>query len=189
MDISPADVSRVVRLVREVCDRWDDPVSWRRHLLEGACSLLEGSVGVMVADRSPGRETFGHPFVISVVGVPPDMLASVSQAVSQFESRGYEECAHDVMPGMAALHSMLDRQGWVTVARDQFTTANDYHASQSYMNFRRQLGCDDYVVSVRIVDVPRRPEAITIDRHEGARLPLASERSSFSGCCTMRSHH
>jgi DNA-binding CsgD family transcriptional regulator len=36
------------------------------------------------------------------------------------------------------------------------------------MNFRRQLGCDDYVVSLRIVDVPRRPEAISIDRPHGA---------------------
>jgi DNA-binding NarL/FixJ family response regulator len=168
VDISPDDVSRVIRLVREVCDRWDDPAAWRRHLLQGACSLLDGNVGMMVADRRPGRETFGSPFVISVVGVPPALLPSVSQAVSQFESRGYEECATDVMPGMAALHSVLNRQGWVTAARDQFTTAADYHAEQSYTNFRRQLGCDDYVVSLRIVDVPRRPEAITIDRPHGA---------------------
>lgn len=168
VDISPDDVSRVVRLVREVCDRWDDPAAWRRHLLQGACSLLEGNVGMMVADHSPGRETFGRPFVISVVGVPAALLPSVSQAVSQFESRGYEECARDIMPGMAALHTILNRQGWVTAARDHFTTAADYHAAQSYTNFRRQLGCDDYVISIRIVDVPRRPEAISIDRPHGA---------------------
>jgi len=60
---SPDDVSHVIRLVREVCDRWDDPAAWRRHLLQGACSLLEGNVGMMVADRSPSITAFGRPFV------------------------------------------------------------------------------------------------------------------------------
>ena len=45
MDISLQDVSCVVRLVREVCDRWDDPRAWREHLLQGACRLLKGNVG------------------------------------------------------------------------------------------------------------------------------------------------
>lgn len=161
---SPDDVSRVIRLVREVCDRWDDPAAWRRHLLQGACSLLEGNVGTMVADRSPSITAFGRPFVISVVGAPSTLLASVSQAISQFENRGYEECAAEVMPGMAALHSQLNGQGWVTAARDQFTSPNEFHSAQSYVSFRQQLGCDDYVISIRIVDVPRRPEAIIIDR-------------------------
>jgi len=161
---SSDDVSRVIRLVREVCDRWDDPTAWRRLLLQGACSLLDGNVGMMVADRSPSSTAFGRPFVISVVGVPGALLASVSQAVSRFENRGYEECAADVMPGIAALYSKLNGQGWVTAARDQFTTPNEFHSAQSYVSFRRQLGCDDYVVSLRIVDVPRRPEAIIVDR-------------------------
>lgn len=30
------------------------------------------------------------------------------------------------------------------------------------------MDCDDYVVSIRIVDVPRRPEGINIDRPHGA---------------------
>jgi DNA-binding CsgD family transcriptional regulator len=164
MDISPDDVSRVIRLVREVCDRWDDPPAWRRHLLEGACRLLEGNVGMMVADRSPSLAAFGRPYVISAVGVPAALLSSVSQAVSQFDNRGYEECARDVMPGMAALHKQLSRQGWVTASRDQVTSAGDFHSAQSYARFREQIGCDDYVMSIRIVDVPRRPEAINIDR-------------------------
>jgi len=164
VDLSPNDVSGVIRLVREVCDRWDDPAAWRRHLLQGACRLLEGNVGTMVADDSPSLVGFGRPFVISVVGVPAELLASVSQAVSQFENRGYEECAEDVMPGMAALHEKLNGQGWVTAARDEVARPHDFHSAQSYVRFRQQLGCDDYVVSVRIVDVPRRPEAIVIDR-------------------------
>src|SRR5579872_2190775 len=128
---SPDDVSRVIRLVREVCDRWDEPAAWRRHLLQGACSLLEGNVGMIVADRSPSITAFGRPFVISVVGVPSTLLPSVSQAISQFENRGYEECAEDVMPGIAALHSELNGQGWVTASRDQFTSPNEFHSAQS----------------------------------------------------------
>ncbi len=161
---SPDDISCVIRLVREVCDRWDDPAAWRRHLLQGACSLLDGNVGMMIADRSPSRTAFGRPFVTSVVGIPAPLVASVSQAISQFENRGYEECAKDVMPGIAALHSALNGQGWVTAARDQFTSLSEFHSRQSFVSFRRQLGCDDYVVSLRIVDVPRRPEAIVVDR-------------------------
>src|SRR5436189_4089647 len=167
--VTTEDVSCVIRLVREVCDRWDDPAAWREHLLRGACRLLDGHVGMMVADFSPNNVGFGRPVVMAVVGVPPPLLALVPQALSQFENRGYEDCAQDVMPGMAALHEQLSRQGWVTAARDQVTSAKDFHSAQSYASFRHQIGCDDYVVSVRIVDVPRRPEAISIDRPPRAR--------------------
>ena len=122
----------------------------------------------MVADFSPSEEAFGRPVVMSVVGVPPSLLPFVPLAISRFENRGYEDCSQDVMPGMATLKQRLDQQGWVTLARDQITSAAESHPSQSYMSFRRQLGCDDYVVSIRIVDVPRRPEAINIDRPPGA---------------------
>jgi DNA-binding CsgD family transcriptional regulator len=164
VDISADDASRVIRLVREVCDRWDDPAAWRKHLLQGACRLLEGNVGIMVSDRSPGESAFGCPVVMSIVGVPPDQCASALHAVSQFEQRGYADCSKDLLPGMASLHGILNRQGWVTAARDQFTSASEYYPSQSYVKFRNQIGCDDYVISIRIVDVPRRPEAISIDR-------------------------
>ncbi|HJS06930.1 MAG TPA: hypothetical protein VJ809_04695, partial [Pirellulales bacterium] len=71
VDISLEDVSNVIRLVREVCDRWDDPRAWREHLLNGACKLLEGNVGMMIADAGASETSFGRPTVISVVGVPP----------------------------------------------------------------------------------------------------------------------
>ena len=51
MDVSLDDVSRVLRLVREVCDRWDDPQAWREHLLHGACSLLNAKVGMMLTEH------------------------------------------------------------------------------------------------------------------------------------------
>jgi DNA-binding CsgD family transcriptional regulator len=166
--VTNEDVSGVIRLVREVCDRWDDPAAWREHLLRGACSLLDGHVGMMIADASPCQFAFGRPVIMAVVGVPAPLLEHVPRALSQFASRGFEECAQDVMPGMAALHNQLSRQGWVTAARDQFTSAEDFHPAQSYARFRQQIGCDDFVVSIRIVDVPRRPEAINIDRPHGA---------------------
>lgn len=168
MNLSAQDVSRVIRLVRETCDRWDDPAAWRECLLTGACSLLDGHVGMMIADYSPTEFAFGRPVVMSVVGVPPALLPLVPRAISQFESRGYEDCSRDVMPGMTTLKRRLDQQGWVTMACDEVASASEYHASQSYMSFRRQIGCDDYVVSVRIVDMPRRPEAISIDRPRSA---------------------
>ena len=168
MDITLEDVSNVIRLVREVCDRWDNPAAWREHLLSGACSLLDGHVGTMIADSGAGGTKFGRPIVMSMVGVPPSMRELVPQAISQFDDRPYEKCSQDLLPGLSLLHDEIDRHGWVTVARDQITTVSEYHAAPFYQNFRRQLDCDDYVVSIRVVDVPRRPEAIVIDRPHGA---------------------
>jgi len=51
MDLSLDDVSKVLRLVREVCDRWDDPQAWREYLLQGACALLNGNVGMMITEH------------------------------------------------------------------------------------------------------------------------------------------
>ena len=49
-DVSLADISGVIRLVREVCDRWDDPGTWREHLLRGLdCDLLVTSGAYDVA--------------------------------------------------------------------------------------------------------------------------------------------
>ena len=53
MEVSLDEVSGVIRLVREVCDLWDDPGAWRRRLLEGACQLVNGHVGIMLADYQP----------------------------------------------------------------------------------------------------------------------------------------
>ena len=186
MDISLADVSKVVRLVREVSDRWDDPRVWREHLLRGACELLDGNVGIMIADSGAGETAFGRPIVISTVGLPPTLRGLVPQAISQFENRPYDECSHSLMPGLSTLHNHIERQGWVTVARDAITDTDAYHAAPMYQNFWRQINCDDYVISIRVVDVPRRPEAINIDRPHGAPHS-ALAKWSCSSCCTMRS--
>ena len=119
---------------------------------------------MMLADHSPSEVAFGRPLVTSIVGVRSDLYASVFQAISQFQNRAYAECSRDLLPGMATLHGILNRQGWVTVSRDQFTTPEEFHASQSYSSFRNQIGCDDFLISIRLVDIPGRPEAISIDR-------------------------
>jgi DNA-binding CsgD family transcriptional regulator len=168
-DLSIDDISNVIRLVREVCDRWDDPRDWRQHLLRGACALLDGTVGVMVADDAPKRDRFGRPFVICVVGLPETAVkALVQPAFSHFEHRQFTEASRNLLPGLDRLHQDLERQGWVTVAAGQFLDRDVYHASPHYLDYRRAIDCDDFVVSMRIVDVPRRPEAINIDRPHGA---------------------
>jgi DNA-binding CsgD family transcriptional regulator len=164
MDISLEDVSNVIRLVREVCDRWDNPRAWREHLLLGACEMLGGNVGMMVADAGPSKTSFGRPIVMSVVGLPPSLRALVPPAFSQFENQAYDEC----MPGLSKLQYQVDSQGWVTVARDAIADTDAYHAAPLYQSFRRQIDCDEYVVSIRIVDIPRRVEGINIDRPHGA---------------------
>src|SRR3954453_8691212 len=73
MEVSLDEVSEVIRLVREVCDLWDDPNAWRQHLLHGACRLVDGHVGMMLADYQSAHGFFGNLEVISVVGLPAQM--------------------------------------------------------------------------------------------------------------------
>ena len=64
-DVTLDDLSAVIRLVREVCDRWDDPSAWREHLLHGACRLLGGNVGMMVADAASREARFVRPTAVA----------------------------------------------------------------------------------------------------------------------------
>ena len=178
-DLSIDDVSAVIRLVRETCDHWDDPRAWRSHLLQGACQLLDGTVGTMIVDDHPKSDSFGKPAVICVVGLPDSATrALVQPAFSQFDRREFDEASQNLLPGIAKLHEDLTRQGWVTAARNQITDRAAYHASPHYQNFRKHIDCDDFVVSMRIVDIPRRPEAINIDRPHGA-LPFGPREVSL----------
>jgi DNA-binding CsgD family transcriptional regulator len=164
MDVSLDEVSGVIRLVREVCDLWDDPAAWRQCLLEGACRLLNGHVGLMMADYQPERGWFGRLTVTAAVGVPASMRSVVQSAIAHIDQRQFEDISENVVPGMMTLYGEAERQGWVTAARCDLSDEATYHASPWYQNFFKQLDCDDYVVSIRDVDVPHRPEAITVDR-------------------------
>jgi DNA-binding CsgD family transcriptional regulator len=175
MEATMDDVSAVVRIVREVCDMWDDPSAWRDRLIRGACRLLNGHVGMMLADYQPEEGWFGSMTVMSVVGLPSHMQALVQPAMSQMNQRQFEDVSENLMPGISSLQDEMERQGWVTAALTQVCDEASYHASPWYQNFRKQIDCDDNVVSIRIVDVPRRPEIISIDRPHGAQAFGARE--------------
>jgi len=168
MEVSLDEVSAVIRLVREVCDRWDDPPAWREHFLRGACQLLGAHVAFMLADFEPDRGWFGNLGVTSVVGLPAPLSTMVQPAISKMNQRRFEDVSENYFPGTMKLNADIERQGWVTVAGSDLVDDDSYHASSWYQTFFKQIDCDDYMVSIRVVDVPRRPEAITIDRPHGA---------------------
>jgi DNA-binding CsgD family transcriptional regulator len=168
MDVSLEDVSQVIRLVREVCDLWDDPAAWRAHLLQGACGLLDGHVGIMLADYDAEDGYFGNVAVTSIVGLPAAMQSVVHSAMARMQQRQFSDVAENVMPLVKNLYADMVRQGWTTTAISQTPEAEAYHASAWYQEFRKEIDCDDNVTSIRIVDVPRRPEAISVDRPHGA---------------------
>src|SRR5690242_14210219 len=91
MEVSLDDVSAVIRLVREVCDLWDDPAAWRSHLLTGACQLIDGHVGIVLEDdHSAAPGYFGNLCVTSMVGLSATMRSLVQPAISQLDQRKYE---------------------------------------------------------------------------------------------------
>jgi DNA-binding CsgD family transcriptional regulator len=169
MDVSMDEVSSVIRLVREVCDLWDDPTAWREHLLLGACQLVDGHVGIIFEDDHSGAPGyFGNLCVTSIVGLPDAMRSLVQPAISQLDQRKYDDVSENVMAGVNNVWELMQRQGWVTAASNQIADEAAYHASPFYQNFKRHIDCDEYVGSIRVVDRPQRPEAIMIDRPHGA---------------------
>jgi DNA-binding CsgD family transcriptional regulator len=168
MDVSQDDVSSVIRLVREVCDRWDDPRAWREHLLRGACQLLGGNVGTMVADYHSQHGWFGDLAITSIVGLSAPMEAMYRPAMLEMDGRRFEDVSDNLWPGLTTLWEQMRRQGWVTTAGNTLVDEATYRASPIYLNLRRHIDCDDFVVSIRVVDLPHRPEAISIDRPHGA---------------------
>lgn len=166
-DVSFDDVSRVIRLVQEVCDRWDDPRLWREYLLHGACGLLNGHAGMLLAQYGGEGGNFGRLVPIAIVGLPEPARRQIEAHVSQVEGQPMDKPGASG-PGFQPLRERFIRQGWVTVARDELTDAASYHASDEYLKFRRPLNLDDCVISLRWVDIPERVEAMNIDRPHGA---------------------
>jgi DNA-binding CsgD family transcriptional regulator len=166
-DVSYDDVSRVIRLVQEVCDRWDDPRLWREYLLHGACSLIDGHAGMLLADYggAPGR--FGRLVPVAIVGLPEPARQRLEPHVGQLDGQTHDS-ADESNPGFKFIRDELATKGWVTVARSDVTDEASYHASDEYLKLRRPLNLDDCIISVRKVDVPVRVEAMNIDRPHGA---------------------
>ena len=111
---------------------------------------------------------FGRLSVTSVVGLEEPQRLLVQPAIAQMEDRDYQEVSENFLPGLSRLYENFVRQGWVTVQRGEMTDDQTYYAAPHYRDFRRHLDCDDYVVSIRMVDLPRRPEGIQVDRPHGA---------------------
>ena len=121
MDVSPGDISRVIRLVQDVCDRWDDPRVWREYLLHGACALIGGQSGTMVAFHAGGQKGFFGRFApVAVVGLPESTRQQLVQFTSQWQGRTYAE-AGDVNPGFKVIRDELIRQRWCTATRAQIS--------------------------------------------------------------------
>lgn len=174
-NLTQGDISQVIRLVQGVCDRWDDPAAWREHLLRGACQMLGGTTATMITKRDgPGQEeTFGRLEVIAAVGLPEHLRDSVQRAVSEFNCRLYEDASINLVREVSELYGQIVcqqmmPQGWVTAERGQFTDDTAPNVGTPYNAFRKAINADDFVVSIRLVDVPRRAEAINVDRPQGA---------------------
>lgn len=102
------DVSVVIRLVREVSDLWDDPRAWREQLLHGACRLLNGHVGLMLADYQPEAGWFGSLGVSAVVGLPPSMQALIQPAFAQMNQRQFEDVADNLLPPVKTVQQQME---------------------------------------------------------------------------------
>ena len=86
------------------------------------------------------------------------MKTMVQPAISQMQDRDYQDVSDNFLPGLSQLYEDFVQRGWVTVPRSQMADDETYHAAPHYLHFRKELDCDDYVVSIRMVDLPRRPE-------------------------------
>jgi hypothetical protein len=118
METTMHEVSGVIRLVREVCDLWDDPQAWREHLLHGACSLVNAQSATMLADNNHAQDWFGEMAVIALVGLPEDVKSLLQPVVAQLDQRHVDDVSENVNPGMANICAQMENQGWVTMADD-----------------------------------------------------------------------
>jgi DNA-binding CsgD family transcriptional regulator len=130
--------------------------------------LLDGSSAMMVADDAPKAGWFGNIHAVSVVGLPSSARNLVAPALHQWHDRAYDDVSENILPGMEVLYGDMLRQGWTTRTRAELAADDAYHAAPYYRDFRRRIDCDDYVVSIRVVDLVKRPEAITVDRRHGS---------------------
>jgi DNA-binding CsgD family transcriptional regulator len=129
--------------------------------------LLGGHAGMILAEYGGADDRFGRLAPIAVVGLPDPLSQHLQPHVAEWEGREIAQ-ADESMPGFTMLYDEMRRQKWVTASRDELTDEATYHASPTYLQLRRPLDLDDFVVSIRFVDVPKRVEAINIDRPHGA---------------------
>jgi DNA-binding CsgD family transcriptional regulator len=123
---------------------------------------------MMLANYGGEDGYFGRLGIVASFGVPPNLQPLLQQTISEADQRSFEDVSENFSPGMTTFHERMNQHGWVTVAGNMIHDEGLHHSSPIYQKLRQPLDCDDYVVSIRVVDVPRRPEAITIDRPSSA---------------------
>ena len=167
MDVTVADISNLIQLVREVCDRWDEPRAWREYLLHGACQLIDGNVGSMHAVEI--KENYHEVQTLAVVGLPSELAAMIYSSTEEMVTglrRGGSDRERDADGGKTFRCVRSQRLGHCLA--DELVDLKTFHASAMYIKFRKPLDCDDQVVSVRAVDIPQCAEMIDVDRPHGA---------------------
>jgi DNA-binding CsgD family transcriptional regulator len=112
---------------------------------------------------------FGSVRPIAIYGMPtPGQKALVHTATDYVSNREIAEISQDFLPGQLEFWNQFQKNGSVTAARYQLTDPEIYHASPAYLTLRRHADCDDYMWSMRFVDLPKRIEMLGIDRPHGA---------------------
>lgn len=164
MDVTLDEVSSVIRLVREVCDLWDEPAAWREHLLKGACALVDGQSANMLADRHHQPGWFGNIGVIASVGMPAEAKPLLQSFVSQIDERSIEDVSENGMPAMSGIFEQMKSQGRVTMAGSQSPEEANPLGTSVGKRLHECVDWGHYVFSIRVVDVPRRPEVINTYR-------------------------
>jgi DNA-binding CsgD family transcriptional regulator len=169
MEVTPKEISDVIRLVREVCDRWDNPQAWREHLLQGACQLLDAHVGSIFDVELPSTKRNGRVRALANVGFPDAVRrAMLDASLAEISNREFDEISQNTFPGTDIFLKRFVEDGWSTMVGRQLADMAEFRASPMYQNFRQPLNCDDLAVSIRTVDIPNRVEMIDIDRPLGA---------------------
>ena len=92
------------------------------------------------------------------------MQALIQPAFAQINQRQFEDVADNLLPPVKTVQDQMQQHGWVTTAMSHISDEAVYHASPWYQNFRKQIDCDDNVLSIRVVDFP----ASRVDQHRPA---------------------
>src|SRR5271155_3238079 len=112
MEITSGEISAVIRLVREVCARWDDPQAWRNHLLQGACTLLQGNVGTMFAVGSASPGQFGAVRPLAIFGLPsPEQKSLVHSTTDIISHREVKDVDQNFVPGQTKFWAEFSQHG------------------------------------------------------------------------------
>jgi len=169
MEISLEEISSAIRLVREVCDRWDDPQAWREHLLRGICTLVDGHVGSIFDIEMQSTQANGRVRAVANVGFPDAVRrAMLDESMMQVSHRGFDDISQNTSPGIDVMFKQFSEKGWATMIGQELADPEEMRASPMFQNFRKPMNCDDLVLSIRKVDIPDRLEMIDIDRPIGA---------------------